>query len=89
MMQYFIEREGLVSGKTKIQALWWTLLNGFIPLKIQDFECAQQLVRYCQDALYFFEWAPSSNQEIYNSLQKKLLIYSILLHWCRKEKMGP
>ena len=30
MMQYFIEHEGLVHGKTKIQASWWPLLNGII-----------------------------------------------------------
>ena len=34
MMQYFVEHEGLVHGKTKIQASWWSLLNGSIPLKI-------------------------------------------------------
>ena len=40
MMQYFIEHDRLVIGKTKIQAPWWTLLHVCIPLKIQHFECA-------------------------------------------------
>ena len=44
MMHYFIEHQGLVHGETKIQASWWSLLNGSIPLKIQDSVCGQQLV---------------------------------------------
>ena len=61
MMLYFIEHEGLMHEKTKIQASWWPLLNGCIPLKIQNSIDGQQLVMPWQDLLSFFEWAPSSD----------------------------
>ena len=76
MMQYFIEHEGLVHGKTKIQASWWSLLNESIPLKIRHFVCGQHSVRLWQDALSLFEWGPSSDQEYCNSLQNELLVSS-------------
>ena len=87
MMQYFIEHEGLVHGKTKIQASWWSLLNGSIPLKIQHSVCGQHLVRSWQDALSLFEWGPSSDREYCNSLQNELLVSSRVLFWHGKEKL--
>ena len=64
----------------------WPLLNGRIPLKNRHSICGQQLVRSWQDALSFFEWAPSSDREFCNSLQNELLVSSRVLYWHGKEK---
>ena len=61
MRQYFIEHDGFVHGKTKIQALWWPLRNGCILLKIRHSVCGQHLVRSWHNALSLFEWGPSSD----------------------------
>ena len=87
MMQYFIEHEGLVHGKTKIRASWWSLLNGSIPLKIRHSICVQHLVRSWQDALSLFEWGTLSDRETCNSLQNELLVSSRVLFWHGKEKL--
>ena len=60
-------------GKTKIQASWWSLLNGSITLKIRHFVCGQQLARSWQDTFSLFEWGPSSDRESCNSLQMNFL----------------
>ena len=82
LMQYFTEHEGWVHGKTKIQASWRWLVNGCIPLKIQHFVCAQQLVRFWQDAfvlsghhqalksfLFPLDFASTSKREVDITLQ--------------------
>ena len=61
IMQYFIEKDGLMHGTTKINASWWHLVNGSIPLNIRHSVCAKHLVKSWQDALGLFEWAPLSS----------------------------
>ena len=85
MMLYFIEHERLVHGKTKIQASWRPLLDGYIPLKIQYSVCAQQLVRSWQDALSIFRRAPSRNWHICDSSQNKIIFFPIVALKSKRE----
>ena len=80
MIQYFIEHsEGLVNGITKFQASWLPLLSGCIPLKIQQFVYAQQMVRSWQDAFIVLS---GHHQVIKSFVFHYKMNFSFLLNCC-------
>ena len=72
-------------GKTKIQVLWRSLLNGCIPLKIQHFVCVDTLVtsRYkyivssCND---IFIWISPKAEKVWNVCKSNTRCSHILQH---------
>ena len=88
MMQYFIEHEGLVHGKTKIQASRWSLLNGsYYSFKHTTFCMWTTIGKIMARCIISFWVGPSSDRESCNSLQNKLLSSSRVLFWRGKEKL--
>jgi hypothetical protein len=80
--------DGLMHGKTKINASWWHLVNSSIALNIRRSVCAKKhLVKSWQDTLGSFVWAPPSSCQHCTSIQQELLVSSRLFYWQGKAKL--